>query len=276
MRKITLFAGGAMAAALVLSGCGSGSNSPSQPGGNAGANPGAASVGSLTQLADLITKQSTQKQAAHVKISVDTQGQAISGEGDMRFGDKPAMDLKLAVPEMTEVTLRFVDDAFYFKLSEEITPGKPWVKIDTNGTDPLSQTLGAAVKEFKENGDPSQMVKQLQAAGEITGTKKEQLNGKDTTHYTVTVDVNKMIANQQDPQLKQLMEAAAKAGITTYPLDVWLDSDGLPARLSANTPVTDPTSQKTQEVKFQADYTDWGKQVNVTAPPADQIAELPR
>jgi hypothetical protein len=28
-------------------------------------------------------------------------------------------------------------------------------------------------------------------------------------------------------------------------------------------------------VKMQVDYTDWGKPVEIAAPPADQVAELP-
>jgi hypothetical protein len=265
MRTIARLTCGVAVVALALAGCSKETGTP------VGSGPGAdAKVDSLVTLADLVKRKSTEKQAAHVTIAVDAGGEAITGAGDMRFGDKPAMDLKMSVPEMAELTLRFVDGVFYFKLPEEPEPGKPWVKIDTNGTDELSQALGNVVAQMKDSGDPSQLLSNLQRAGTITATKTEQLNGKSTTHYTVTVDVAKLAAQQP------ALAAATKAGISSFPLDVWLDADNLPARITVNTPYTDPKTQQTAQVKVQADYTDWGKRVDVTAPPAGEIAKLPQ
>lgn len=278
MRKITRLTCGATAVlALALSGCSSGSE-PSPAGDQSGGTPGgtSAEIGNLSMLADLVTRQSTEKRSAHLTMSVEGAGQSITGEGDMRFGDKPAMDMRMVVPEMADLSMRFVDDVFYFKLPSELEPGKSWVKVDANGTDPLSQSLGAAVEQMKQSGDPSQILKLLQDSGEITGQQREQLAGKDTTHYTVTIDVAKMAQNQQDPNLKRSMEAAIKAGVQNFPLDVWIDSENLPLRISMNMPVSAPTSQTTEQVKILVDYSDWGKQVDVVAPPAGEVAELPR
>jgi hypothetical protein len=186
------------------------------------------------------------------------------------------MDLKLAIPEMAELVMRVVDDTFYVKLPEELEPGKSWIKIDTKGQDPLSKALGSAVKQMKENGDPSQALKLLEGAGDITGTKTESLNGKDTTHYTLTVDVKKLAAKQSDPDQQKALEEAIKAGVQNFPVDVWLDAEKLPVRIALNIPFADPTSQKTEQVKMSIDYSDWGKAVDVTAPPAAEVAELPR
>jgi Family of unknown function (DUF6612) len=273
MRKTTLFAAASAIAALVLAGCGAKqeSGSPSTGGGSGGQE-----IKTLALLADKIGEVSAEKQGAHVSMSIEGGQESIKGEGDMRFGAKPAMDMTVAVPEMAAITMRFVDDAFYFKLPSELEPGKPWVKIDTNGDDPLSKALGAAVKQLRENGDPAQTLKQLKQAGEITNQKSEQLNGKDTTHYSITVDVQKLVDQQADADMKKLMEAAAQAGIKQFPLEVWVDKDNLPARISMDMPFNDPQTQKTQQVKMQIDYTDWGKPVNVAAPNPAEVAELPR
>ena len=41
-------------------------------------------------------------------------------------------------------------------------------------------------------------------------------------------------------------------------------------------PTADPTSGKSVPVKVQVDYTKWGEPVDIQAPPADQVGELPR
>jgi hypothetical protein len=270
-RGTAAFAGLTAIAALMLSGC-----TAKEAGSPAPAAAPDAGINTLTLLAKRVSETSAAKQGAHLKITVEGSGQALGGEGDVRFGAKPAMDLKMAIPEMAEVTMRFVDDAFYVKLPEELEPGKSWLKIDTNGSDPLSKALGSAVKQMKENGDPSQTLKLLEGAGEITATRSEPLNGKDTTHYTLTVDVKKLIAKQTDADQKKALEEATKAGVQNFPVDVWLDAENLPVRIALNIPFTDPTSQKTEQVKMSIDYTDWGKPVDVTAPPASEVATLPR
>jgi hypothetical protein len=273
MRKTTLLTCGAALVALVLSGCqaggGSGSGNPS----NGSADN--AEIGSLTMLADLVSKKSTEKQSAHVKMSIDAGDQAITAEGNMRFGDNLAMDLTMAVPEMSEVTMRLVDNVFYIKTPDEIEPGKPWIKIDANGDNPMAKALGGLVEQMKSSGDPSQTLKQLKDAGEITGKKSEQLDGQDTTHYTVTVDINKALA-KADPELKKSLDGAAKAGLKDFPMDVWLNSDNLPVRVVTAMTVPNPQTQKTEQVKVVADYTDWGKQVDVVAPSPAEVAEFPR
>lgn len=266
-RGTRALAGMAAIAALVLSGCASK---------QAGTPSGAEDINSLSLLAQRIGEKSTAKQAAHVTMSVDGAGQSIKAQGDMRFGAAPAMEMTAQIPEMTEIAMRFVDDAFYFKLPSEIQPGKPWVKIDLNGDDPMSKALGAAVKQLKDNGDPARTLKQLEQAGQITGKKTEQLNGRDTTHYSVTVDVRKLIENQPDADMQRLMEEATKAGIQNFPLEVWVDGENLPARITMDMPFNDPTTQKASQVNMVIDYTDWGKRVDVTAPPASEVAELPR
>jgi hypothetical protein len=269
-RRTVSLACAASVVALVLSGC-SAKQETGSPSGGTGEE-----INSLSLLAAKVGEVSAARQAAHVTIDVQGGGESIKGEGDMRFGASPAMDMTLAIPEMAAITMRFIDDTFYLKLPDELEPGKSWVKIDTNGDDPISQALGAAVKQMKENGDPAQTLKQLQEAGEITASKDEQLGGKDVKHYSITVDVKKLVDKQQDPAAKKAMEEAAKAGIQNIPLEVWVDRDNLPAKITMDMPFTDPTTQKAEQVKMVMEYTDWGKQIDVTAPPANEVAELPR
>jgi hypothetical protein len=265
MRRVTLAACATAAAALVLAGCGS----------KPAADQGGSDFGSLKVMANSVGEKSASKQSAHVVMDVSALGQSVKADGDLRLGNDLAIDMNLDVAGMGTTKLVVVGDTFYMKLPTETQPGKPWVKIDASGDDPLSKALGGVIKQAKESGDPSKVLAQVQDAGEITGKKQESLNGKNTTHYTVVVDAKKA-AEKLQPELRAAMDQAIKAGVDKYPFDIWLDEEDLPVRIAITTPFVNPQTQKSDEVKATVDYTDWGKTVSVTAPPADQIGELPK
>ncbi len=269
-----MLAASAAVAALVLSGCGAKEQASTDQGGGQNSNQGSEGFSSLKLLAEAVSSKSATKQSAHMSMTAAAAGQSIKAQGDMRLGTSPAMDMTMAIPQLGDAQMVLVDDVFYIKLPTELTPGKPWLKIDTTGNDQLSQVFGAIVKQVKENGDPSQTLKQLEEAGEITGKKSEDLNGKPTTHYSVTVDIKKA-AEKLTPELKAAMESVLQKGVTTYPMEIWLDKDNLPVRVSVETPIVNPATQQPDLSKVVIDYSDWGKTVNVTAPPADQVGTFP-
>lgn len=269
MRRVTLLASGAILAGLALVGCGSKETAGTPSGQQGGEQQGQ----TLQLLAERIGAKSA-KQSAHLTMTMDAAGVSIKAEGDMRFGDPLAMDLQYELPGLGKARMLLVDDAFYFQLPKEMGAVKPWVKLDANGEDPLSKSLGAALRETKKNSDPSQLLSQIKDAGEITATKQEDLNGKPTTHYSVTVDIKKY-ADKLDPELKSAMDEVTKAGVDKFPLEVWVDKDNLPVRITVKTPFTNPQTQKAENVAMTLDYSDWGKAVDVTAPPPDQVGELP-
>ncbi|HEV2780968.1 MAG TPA: LppX_LprAFG lipoprotein [Actinophytocola sp.] len=269
MRRFTLLASGVAIAAVVLSGCGD-NQTPSQGGGGGGPDP---QVGSLKLLVENVAKKSAEKSSAHMVIKAEAGQESFEGEGDMKLGADPAMQITMNLPGQGAMEMRLVDEVFYVKMPEELEPGKPWLRIDSTGSDPISQIFGQVVKQLKQNSDPAKMLQQFVDAGEITATKQEDLNGRPTTHYTVTVDVTKAAsaAGAED-----IIEQAKKAGLDKLPMDVWMDQEGLPARVAIAMTVKDPQSGQSTDVKVTADYSDWGKPVDVAAPAPDQVAEIPR
>lgn len=87
-------------------------------------------------------------------MDMQASGQSIKAEGDIRLGANPAGTTK------------------------------PWIKIDPKGDDALSKSLSGSLTEMKQNSDPSQLLKRIEGAGDITATAQESLNGKQTTHYS--------------------------------------------------------------------------------------------
>ncbi|MFI7675319.1 hypothetical protein [Actinophytocola sp. NPDC049390] len=270
----------AFALALTLGACGDNGGSggsASNSGGDSGTGGGSVAAASLADLAKSIGEQTSETNTAHMKITADAAGQELSGEGDMKMGAaEVAMSMDMTTPQGS-ISMVLVDNVFYIKMptGQELEPGKPWLKIDPNDDNPMAKALGGMTEQMSKNADPRATLEQFEKAGEITDSKEEELNGEQTMHYTVTVDVEKLAESQEDPSMKSAMDQAIKAGLKDFPMDVWINSDDLPVRVKLDMPTPNPATGKTESVKMQIDYTDWGKPVDVTAPPAGEVAAFP-
>jgi uncharacterized protein YfaP (DUF2135 family) len=227
----------------------------------------------LAALAQSIGEKTGEKTSAHMTMDMSVAEQTISAEGDMEFGaNDVAMTMTMEIPGQGEMTMLLSEGVMYIQMPQELEPGKPWIKIDPKGDDPMSKALGSTFDDVRKNADPRASIEQLKDSGEITAEEEVELNGEQTTHYSITVDVEKMAAQQDDPAAKTALEAA---GVKDFPAELWVNGDGLPMRMTMDMPMADPTSGKAMNAKLQMDYTDWGKAVEIAVPSPDQIAELP-
>ena len=279
MRAKSLAAGAALVVGLgVLAGCSTsiaGSPAASGSSGGSGGQGGAGSqlgsqVHTVSDLSNLVG--SSVEQATTVQVNM--KNAVGTTTGSIKFGDPVAEKMTLNTASGTEQVL-LVNNVFYVQIPglSDIT-SKPWIKIDPNDTsNPASQIFAALVNSIKENADPSTMIKNLEAGGTLTGTDTEQLGGQTTTHYKITVDVSKMIANQTDPTMKQMLTLAQQQGLTNYPVEVWLDSHGLPVQTTITMPALSgaPGSGGPDTTT----YSDWGAPVSISAPPDDQVGTMP-
>lgn len=273
----------AFALAVTLGACGSDNAGGNNGGGGAatennggGGNGGAVAAASIADLAKSIEEKTGQTDTAHFALTADAGGQQMTGEGDLRFAaDNAAMSMTMSTPD-GDIETVLVDNIFYVKLPQEIEPGKPWIKIDPNDDSPMASALGGMTEQMSKNADPRAALAQFQESGEITDSKEEDLDGQKTTHYTITVDVQKLADNQEDPTMKQAMEQAIAGGLKDFPVEIWINEDDLPVRFSMDMPMGDPTgSGQSATMKMQMDYTKWGEPVDITAPAAEEIAEMP-
>jgi len=268
MRKAAIVLS-AFALAATLGACGDTSTAAKDTGGN-----GQAGSMNLVDLAKSIGDETAEKSSAHMKITGKAAGQDITGEGDLKFGSgAAALSMDMTTPQGS-ISMVFLDSVLYVKLPKELQPGKAWVRIDSTSDSPIAKALSTVNEQLGKNADPRAALQEFEKSGEITATREEELGDKKTTHYTVTVNVQKMADNQTDPTQKKAMQDAIAAGMKDFPVDVWVDEEGLPVRFALDTPTPDGSGGMTS-VKMQVDYTDWGKPVEIAAPPADQVAELP-
>ncbi|MGQ0840095.1 hypothetical protein [Actinokineospora sp.] len=265
MRSTKLLVCGAALAAVTLTACTSADNSaPTGGGTNTEAKAGGqAGFDSLKSLSDAVAQKSNSAKSAHMTFTGGVGGETLEGQGDFSFaGEDTAMRMTMATPQ-GEITVLFVDNALYLKTGQELEPGKPWLKLDLGGTNPLGNSFDSV-----KDTDPRKMLAQLTESGEIKSVKADQIDGKATTHYSIVVDVAKL----KDKDLgmdKAAIAELQKSGVKTIPIEVWVDGDSLPVRFITEVPAAG------QNAKIQADYSDWGKAVEIKAPPAAEVAEFP-
>src|ERR1700741_1036360 len=272
MRKIAA-ALSALALAVSLAACAEESGTAQGEGSG-----GSEAANNLVALAKQVGDRTAESSTAHMVFTGGAGGVAVKGGGDIEVGgDNPSIKMDMNTGSMGTMSLILLDGVLYMKLPAELSPSaKPWIKIDSKGkSNPRAQVLGSLTEQMRQNADPRQAQEQFQEAGTIESSAKEELGGQQTTHYKITVDVQKLAESQQDATLKNAMQEAIKSGLKDFPVELWVDEEGLPVRMAIEMPTADPTTGKTVPVQVQVDYSKWGEPVDIQAPPADQVGEFP-
>ncbi|MEV6640198.1 hypothetical protein [Amycolatopsis sp. NPDC051371] len=287
MRKTTLVAAGA-ALVLTLTACGgnSGTAEPAAAGNQTQANGGGGLLASpftdAIQLASA-SKQGTEKsKSAKFTMEGSAAGQTISATGAMAFdGANTTFSMtSTAAGETTE--MRMVDKVMYIKLpadqQKQMGTDKSWAKISADGTDPVSQALGASLSQSAEQSDPSKMLDQISKAGRIISSDQTELNGEQVNHYKVELDIAKAVdqfTGQLPAATRDKVADMLKGKDIKIPAELWLNKDNLPVQVTMDQgPMMQALGAPAGDSKFTMKYTDWGTQVDVTAPPADQVVDL--
>jgi hypothetical protein len=213
-------------------------------------------------------KRSAQATSEHVSVTgvATVQGQAVTLRGSGDFDNtKKAGSLHTDVNlGGLAATLDAVIDGttFYLKsplFSDTLPKGKSWIKLDLQK---LGQTRGIDFSALLSQ-DPSQSFAQLQASGSVTKVGDETIDGVDTTHYRAKVDLAK---------LPQGQKIAALTKVRYAPYDVWIGKDdGYVYRV--RTAYSYAVGGVRQSVSSTTSYSDFGKDVNVQVPSADESVD---
>ncbi|HEX3784595.1 MAG TPA: hypothetical protein VHX38_33460 [Pseudonocardiaceae bacterium] len=282
MRAKSLLVGGAVVVSLgLLAGCGStvtgsptaAGASPSGSQGGAGSQLGA-QVRTVADLSNLVGDSVQQATTVQVKMVSG----ASTTSGSIKFGNPVAEQMTVSTGGTTGEQVILLDNNFYIQVPgmSDMSGGKPWMEIKTSdSSNPAAQFFTALVSSIQQSADPANMIKNIEASGTLTKSDSEQLNGEQTTHYSITVNIDKMIANQTNATMKQLLGLAQQKGLTDYPVDVWLNSSGLPVQTTIDMPSINMGAGASGGGLITVTYSNWGAPVTITPPPADQVGSLP-
>lgn len=271
MRRIALGALGAVAGVAVLTACGS----ATVPGQATGPAP-AVQPKSVTDLAHLVSLQTSTKHTVHIQFDAKSSTGSFTGTGQADLAgsaSKMAMNMQSPIGELDMV---LAGSALYMKAPAVLHSAKPWVKVDANGTDEASKAVAALVSQEQQSADPSKALEQISSAGTIDQATPDQVNGQPATRYVITVNTQKLLNSSYiSPQMRQLLESAQ--GVSKLPptmtYSVWINSDNLPAKMDLTENLT--VRGHAVNVTIDMTYTDWGAPVNITVPSPDEVGPLP-
>lgn len=248
MRK-ALIAAGVLSLALTLGACGDEGDKPSE-GSNGGTSaPAGGSLFNDAQSLLNAAKEGT-KDAKTAKFTMEGTGVKATGEGIFDGANtKMAMTMEASGQQ---IEMRMLGTDLYMKGMPGGDPKKPWTKMSMEGMPGADQL---------ENSDPTKTLEHMLAAGaEIKKKEETELGGEKATHYSLSVDVKKMME-----------EMGGKAGATPppgqekMPVELYLNANNQPMQIEM-----DMGGQGSIKMTF----TDWGADVKVEAPPEGEVAEM--
>ena len=213
----------------------------------------------------------------------------VNASGTVGFANKSA-DLTETLPggQGTGET-RFVNGVLYERLPGDLVSrlsgGKPWISLDVAK---LSQQGDGSLQQLMTDSptDPTQMLGFLQGAGSVTKDGQDTVGGVPTTHYTVLIDLDKAGAQQGSVGKHAIQALEAEIGSHTMPAQVWIDNQGRLRKITMHETLSGAPASTTDDhgtdqensghvsFSFTATLSDFGVPVTVTAPPADQVADL--
>ncbi|MFC9729066.1 hypothetical protein ACFWGM_19225 [Streptomyces roseolus] len=182
-------------------------------------------------------------------------------------------------PEQMRMVM--LDNVMYMDMGEKQAAemdGKRWMKLDLkaaaaeSGDKALQKQMTGGLDNM--NQDPSQQLALLLDSPDLKHVGAEKVNGMETEHYKGTLTFEQMLAANESSKLlskeehDKLIENVKKTGLKGYETEVWVNKDGYPARMDIGMEMAEG------KVRIRADYSDYGTQSAVQAPPASETVDL--
>jgi hypothetical protein len=208
----------------------------------------------------------------------------ITASGVIGFADRSA-DLTENLPagQGTGET-RFVDGVLYERmpgaLVSRISGGKPWISLNVGA---MSGQGNGSISQLMTDSpaDPTTVLAYLRGAGDqVTTLGPDTVDGTPTTHYTVSIDLDKAVAGQGSQAQNAVHVLEQQLGSHTLPAQVWLDGQGrlrkltIDAAMHGAAPATTTPSNGAVTFQFTATLSDFGVPVHVVIPPASQTTDV--
>lgn len=211
----------------------------------------------------------------------------MRGDGVLDVGGRTSqLTLKLSdAPDLPasmhgdDFTTEIVTDRFVVYIRspqlQGLSGAKKWLKFDLAE---LGKEAGIDFSALTQSGqDPTQALHQLKAAsGDIEKVGEEDVRGVSTTRYRATIDLRRY------PELVPAADrAAARAsteqiiklgGVSTVPVDVWIDSDDIVRRVKQDLKV--PIEGGLTIMRQQFEFYDFGAEVDVELPAEDEVVDV--
>jgi hypothetical protein len=231
-----------------------------------------------------MTMTLTMSVPGHGDVTIEAEGVSDFATGDSRLTiDQNALFGALGMSgsgtdDDTLVEMRIVDGTAYVHYPAAMAQfmgGKSWVSM--SGNDELRGT-SSGIGPFGQ-ADPREYLDYLATVSSgVDEVGSERIGDLDTTHYHAVIEFDRALDELPDARLEELgidkqtltqqLDAMRDSVGGDLPVDVWIDGDGLLRRLSMD------MSFEGQHMSMVMDLDEYGVDVAVEAPPADQVTDL--
>lgn len=249
---------------LALGACGSASNRASK----------VSTVQLVAGSADAAAAARTARISGSETITVDGESKTIPIDGAIDFTNGAAemtIDMgSMGLKGLGAIRARVVDQVMYMDFGEILSGsrapaalrGKRWLKLD------LAAMGGGANSSSNVAG----LLESLRGAGDVRTVGPARIDGVDTVHYRANIDTAKALDKVKPGPLRDMAEKGLAMMGASYPVDVWIDDDGLPRRFAMK--ISMQVDGERVSVSETVNYTDFGTAVHVEAPSAEETADF--
>src|SRR4051812_31229649 len=219
---------------------------------------------------------------AHLAMTVTTNAGGtpvnVTADGSIDLpGRKGELTMDLGQALVGKVHVLMIGTSVFLQLpgalATQIPGGKQFLKVDVSQ---LGQQQGINLGALQQNPDATSQLDYLRGVSDdVHEVGKETVRGASTTHYRATVDLKKAAAASNSDAKAAIEQAEKVLGTVTFPIDVWIDGQGRLRKLTYSLDVSKAAGAKASgNVSLTLELFDFGVPVNVSAPPADQTADL--
>lgn len=184
--------------------------------------------------------------------------------------------------DLGQVEVRLAGSVMYIRMPflQAAAPQlKPWIKVDLRET---GKNLGVdldALMQLGNQTDPTKALDLLRAAGKVEELGDATVRGVKTTHYKGTIDLERYVDQfgktaGNKAAARSLRKALEATGVTTMPVELWIDEDSLVRRMAYEQTVSAVAGQAPTTIKMTMDLFDYGVDVKVVTPSADQTSSF--
>lgn len=213
--------------------------------------------------------------AGSVEADFKLSGAGVKGSGSGVFNTGPGrsgqLSMKVTVRGM-EVPIDTVisGNVLYMRSSVFSQLGLPankqWVKIDLGQ---LAQQRGIDLSSLANTSPtPTSALSYLRGSGKVREVGKETIDGTETRHYKVVVNLEKAVARSDASTQEALRRVIKVSGVKTLPIDVWVDGKDFVRKVQY------AQRAGTNEVNVTMNLHDYGKPVAINPPPSNQVVDL--
>jgi hypothetical protein len=145
--------------------------------------------------------------------------------------------------------------------------GKEWVEFDLSKL-PKSTTGGLNSKAVS-GINPQQALAALRSALSVSKVGSDHYG----THYHGTVHLSAILSLVPKAQQASARASLAKAGLTAFPIDVWVGKAGYLSRLATSLAVKAKAGTPAVKLSFTINLHDYSAPVHVSVPPASKTVD---